>query len=525
MTFDILIKKGKIIDGTGNTWYKSDIAVEDGKIAAIGSNLGRADKVIDAKGHIVAPGFIDIHSHSDIPLLIDPRGMSKITQGVTTEVIGNCGLSAAPMNQWLQEYRNRYARAQLSEGFSYNWTDMSSYLEKLEEKGIALNGAPLAGHGTIRQCVMGDVDQLPTFSMLNEMKKLLRDSLDQGAWGLSTGLIYTPNQYSSTEEIIELAKELPAYDALYATHIRGEGNTVIQAIDEANRIGREAGVRVQISHFKVCGSNNWGKSKDTLQMVIDARANGVDVDFDQYPYAASSTGLSAILPPWVHSGGIEQLIERLKDPETRAKIRSQPTEEMEDWNRIQVVHARNHPDYIGLSIDQIASQTQTDPFDAMCDLLIAEDSQVLIVLYEMEERDVRRIMSSQLGMVGSDGRAIASDSVFNEGKCHPRYYGTFPRVLGYYVREGVQPLQEAVRKMTSAPARRLGIRDRGLLLEGMKADITIFSPEKVKDNATFTDPHRYSSGIPYVLVNGEPVVSKSKYTGALPGMVLRKSHS
>ncbi|MCJ7732675.1 amidohydrolase family protein, partial [Candidatus Bathyarchaeota archaeon] len=251
MTFDILIKKGKIIDGTGNAWYKSDIAVEDGKIAAIGSNLGGADKVIDAKGHIVAPGFIDIHSHSDIPLLIDPRGMSKITQGVTTEVIGNCGLSAAPMNQWLQEYRNRYARAQLSEGFSYNWTDMSSYLEKLMERGVALNVAPLAGHGTIRQCVMGDVDQLPTFSMLNEMKKLLRDSLDQGAWGLSTGLIYTPNQYSSTEEIIELAKELPAYDALYATHIRGEGNTVIQAIDEANRIGREAGVRVQISHFKV----------------------------------------------------------------------------------------------------------------------------------------------------------------------------------------------------------------------------------------------------------------------------------
>ncbi len=525
MTFDILIKKGKIIDGTGNAWYKSDIAVEDGKITAIGSNLGGADKVIDAKGHIVAPGFIDIHSHSDIPLLIDPRGMSKITQGVTTEVIGNCGLSAAPMNQWLQEYRNRYARAQLIEGFSYDWTDMRSYLEKLMDKGVALNVAPLAGHGTIRQCVMGDVDQLPTFSMLNEMKRLLRDSLDQGAWGLSTGLIYTPNQYSSTDEIIELAKELPAYDALYATHIRGEGNTVIQAIDEANRIGREAGVRVQISHFKVCGSNNWGKSKDTLQMVLDARAKGVDVDFDQYPYAASSTGLSAILPPWVHDGGIEKLIARLKDPETRALIRGQPTEEMEDWRRIQVVHARNHPDYIGLSIDQIASRMVVDSFDAMCDLLIAEDSQVLIVLYEMEEGDVRRIMSSQLGMVGSDGRAIASDSIFNEGKCHPRYYGTFPRVLGYYVREGVQPLQEAVRKMTSAPARRLGIRDRGLLLEGMKADITIFSPEKVKDNATFTDPHRYSSGIPYVLVNGEPVISKSKYTDALPGMVLRKSHS
>jgi N-acyl-D-amino-acid deacylase len=525
MTFDILIKKGKIIDGTGNTWYKSDIAVEDGKIVSIGSNLGGADKVIDVKGHIVAPGFIDIHSHSDIPLLIDPRGMSKITQGVTTEVIGNCGLSAAPMNQWLQEYRDRYARAQLSEGFSYDWTDMRSYMEKLEEKGIALNVAPLAGHGTIRQCVMGDVDQLPTFSMLNEMKKLLRDSLDQGAWGLSAGLIYTPNQYSSTEEIIELAKELPAYDALYATHIRGEGNTVIQAIDEANRIGSEAGVRVQISHFKVCGSRNWGKSKDTLQMVLDARAKGVDVDFDQYPYAASSTGLSAILPPWVHDGGIEQLIERLKNPETRTKIRGQPTEEMEDWSRIQVVHARKHPEYIGLSVDQIASRMGVDPFDAMCDLLIAEDSQVLVVLFEMEEMDVRRIMGSPLGMVGSDGRAVASDSVFNEGKCHPRYYGTFPRVLGYYVREGVQPLQEAVRKMTSAPARRLGIRDRGLLLEGMKADITIFSPEKVKDNATFTDPHRYSSGIPYVLVNGEPVISKGKYTDALPGMVLRKSAS
>ncbi len=522
MVYDILIKNGKLLDGTGNPWYKSEIAIEDGLIASIGHGLGKADKTIDAKGMVVSPGFIDIHSHSDIPILVDPRGMSKITQGVTTEVIGNCGLSAAPMNEWLRDYRNRYARAQLQEAFSYDWTDMASYMRKIEEKGVAFNIAPLAGHGSIRQCVMMDDDRGPTDTELNEMKRQLRESLDQGAWGFSTGLIYTPSQFAQTTELVELAKELKVNDSLYSSHIRGEGKTVITAIEEAIRIGKEAGVRVQISHFKVCGRGNWGISGDTLQMVYDARANGLDVDFDQYPYAASSTGLSAVLPPWVHDGGVEKLIERIKDPETRTRLRAEPTEEMEDWSLIEVVHARNHPEYIGLRITEIAEKMGKDPLDATCDLLISEDGQVMIILYEMEEGDVRRIMASPLGVVGSDGRAIAPDNIFGEGKCHPRYYGTFPRVIGYYVREGVQPLQEAVRKMTGATARRMGFKDRGFLLEGMKADITIFDPVKVKDNATFLEPHQYASGIPYVLVNGIPIISKGKYTGALPGEVLRK---
>ncbi len=522
--YDVVIKNGRILDGSGNPWYKADIGLSKDTIAYIGKITEKADKIIDATSHIVSPGFIDIHSHSDLPLLTDPRGMSKITQGVTTEVIGNCGMSAAPMNQWLRDYRNRYARAQLVESFSYDWTDMASYLKKLDAKGMTFNVAPLVGHGTIRQCVMGDENRAPTTSELDDMKRQVRESLSQGAWGLSTGLIYSPNQFASTEEIIGLAKELGPYDALYSSHIRGEGNTVIQAITEAIRIGEEADVRVQISHFKVCGSKNWGKSRETLQMVMDARREGVDVNFDQYPYTASSTGLSAILPPWVHDGGIDKLIERLRDSETRAKIRSCPTEEMEDWSRIQVVHAYNHPEYIGLSIDQIAKQMQTNPFDAMCELLISEDAQVMVVLYEMNEEDVCRILSSSLGMIGSDGRAIAPETS-SEGKCHPRYYGTFPRVLGYYVREGVIPLQEAVRKMTGTPAMRLGFKDRGLLLEGMKADITIFDPATIRDNATFTDPHKYASGIPYVIVNGIPVIERGKYTETLPGKTLRKASS
>ena len=250
MVYDILIKNGKILDGTGNPWNKADVAVENGLIASIGHSLGNADNVIDANGMMVAPGFIDIHSHSDTPILVDPRGMSKLTQGVTTEVIGNCGLSAAPMNTWLMDYRNRYSRAQVQDSFNYDWTDMASYMRKVEEKGVAFNIAPLVGHGSIRQCIMHDDDRAPTDAELKEMKKLLRESLDQGAWGFSTGLIYTPSQFASTEELVELAKELKPNDSLYSSHIRGEGNTVIPAIEEAIRIGREAGVKVQISHFK-----------------------------------------------------------------------------------------------------------------------------------------------------------------------------------------------------------------------------------------------------------------------------------
>jgi len=519
---EIVIKNGKVLDGSGNPWFYADIGITGDTITYIGKDV-KGETTINAKDLMVAPGFIDIHSHSDLPLLIDPRGMSKVTQGVTTEAIGNCGTSAAPMNKRLQNYRNKYARSQTADDFVYDWTDWGSYIKRVEQQGVALNIAPLTGHGTIRQNVMLDDNRAPTDTELNQMKQLLRDSLKQGAWGMSTGLIYTPSQYADTEELIELAKVLKPFDALYASHIRGEGATVIPAIKEAIEIGRKANVRVQISHFKVCGAKNWGISDQTLQLVIDARNRGIDVDFDQYPYIASSTGLAALLPPWVHEGGVDKLLERIKSKEIRDRVKAEPMEEMEDWSRLMVVHARNNPDYEGLNLQEIADKEQKTPLDAMCDLLLEENGQVMIVLFEIDEADVRRIMSSHLGMVGSDGRAVSPESI--PGKVHPRYYGTFTRAIGHYVREGVLPLQHAVRRMTSAPARRLGLQDRGLIREGYKADITVFDPVNVGDKATFTDPHQYSEGIEYVFVNGVPIIEKGAFTEKYPGRVLLKSLS
>ncbi|MCK5669947.1 amidohydrolase family protein, partial [Candidatus Bathyarchaeota archaeon] len=337
------------------------------------NDLGNAvaSRVIDAEGMIVAPGFIDIHSHSDYPVLIEPEVHSKIRQGVTTEVIGNCGSSAAPMNKGLSEYREKYDKSQLGDEFEFSWGSMKEYLDMVRSKGASFNIVPLTGHGTLRQNVIGNDNRAPTGPELEEMKDLLTQSLKEGAWGLSTGLIYTPNLYAKTDEIIELVRVLEKYDGLYTSHIRGEGDTLIEAVDEAIKIGKETGVSVQISHFKACGSRNWGKTEDTLRMIQDARDRGIDVTFDQYPYIASSTGLASILPPWAHEGGAEKLLQRISDPETREKLRAQPTEEMEDWTRILIAHAANTPKYEGKTVQEIADLEKKTPFDTMCDLLLA----------------------------------------------------------------------------------------------------------------------------------------------------------
>lgn len=521
--FDLVIKNGRILNGSGNTWYYSDIGINNDIISFIGKIDEHSDTIIDATGLIVAPGFIDIHNHSDTPILVDPRAMSAITQGVTTIVIGNCGTSASPMNQRLREIRKKYWEVDLAPGFSYDWSDLDSYVKKVETRGVSLNVATLTGHGTMRQCIMGNDSRAPTISELTDMKDLLRESLRQGSFGLSTGLIYAPSQFADTEEIIELAKELRPFNALYVSHIRGEGKTVIPAVSEAIRIGKEAKVRVQISHFKVTGSKNWRISEKTLDLVEEARNRKIDVDFDQYPYASSSTSLSSLLPPWIHEGGVENLLERIKDPMIIEKVRLDPMEEMEDWSKLLIVNSRNTPQYEGFTLLDISERLREDPTDVMCNLLTANEGHVMIVLHEMDEYDVRKIMSHPLGMVGSDGRAIAPDSIYGRGLCHPRYYGTFPRILAHYVRdEKVINLQEAVRKMTSAPARRLGMTDRGLLLEGMKADITIFDPIKIRDKATFKEPHQYSEGIEYVIINGIFTIKKGIFTEKYPGKVLRK---
>ncbi len=524
MEYDMIIEGGRVMDGSGNPWIKADVGIVAGRIEAVGRLAGaEAGRRVDAAGHVVAPGFIDIHSHSDYTVLVDPRVESKVRQGVTTEVVGNCGSSAAPMNAEVRAYREKYMRASLGEDFEFDWETMAEYMDLIDASGASFNVVPMVGQGTVRQNVMGYENREPTGSELEEIKGLVAGAMEDGAWGMSTGLIYTPSTFAKTDEIVELAKVLRNFDGVYFSHIRGEGETLLEAVEEAVEIGERAGVPVQIAHFKASGKAFWGRTKDSLRLVEEGRRKGVDVTFDQYPYVASSTGLSALMPHWAQEGGADRLLERLRDPEIRRKISDGPATVTRDWALVMIASAKNHPQYEGKSIEEVAKLEGKEEMEAVFDLLIAEDAQVAIVSFGMSEEDVRRVMRSPFGMVGSDGRAVAPRGILGRGKPHPRYYGTFPRVIGHYVREGVITLQEAVRKMTSAPAQRLGLRDRGLIREGFRADIVVFDPANVKDEATFVDPHKFASGIPYVIVNGTLVVDDGEHTGALPGKALRKS--
>jgi len=523
LSYDTIIENGRVIDGAGNPWLKADVGVVGDRIEAVGNLVGAgAERRIEARGLIVAPGFIDIHSHSDYTVLIDPRVESKVRQGVTTEVVGNCGSSAAPMNSEVREYRERYMRAQLGEDFEFSWSTMGDYLSLIDARGASFNVAALVGQGTVRENVMRHDDRPPTETELEDVRSLVAEAMEDGAWGMSTGLIYPPSCYADTDEIVELARVLAEHDGVYFSHIRGEGETLLEAVEEAIEVGERAGVPVEIAHFKASGREHWGKTEESLRLVEEGRMRGVDVTFDQYPYIASSTGLTSLLPHWAHEGGATRLLERLRDPETRRSIAEDPATSTREPEAVMVVFARNHPHYEGKTLSEIARLEGKETTDAVFDLLLAEEAQVSIVSFGMCEDDVRRVMRSPHMMVGSDGRAVAPRGILGRGKPHPRYYGTFPRVLGHYVREGIISLHEAVRKMTSMPAQRLGLRDRGLLREGFRADIAIFDPERVRDEATFTDPHRFASGIPYVIVNGAIVVDSSEHTGALPGRALRR---
>ncbi|MFA5869775.1 MAG: D-aminoacylase [Candidatus Bathyarchaeia archaeon] len=524
MRFDILFEGGHVVDGSGNTWFRADVGVVGDKIEDVGDLRGaKAARRVDAKGHMVAPGFMDIHSHSDIPLLVDPRVESKVYQGITVEVVGNCGTSAAPMNKPVKAYRDKYGRGGVPDDFEYDWVTMKDYLDRVDRQGVSFNVATWVGHGTVRQNVMGYENREPTDAELRKMRKLVDDAMKDGAYGMSTGLIYPPSVYGKTPEIIELAKVSAKHGGLYASHIRGEEKeSLLDAVKEAIEIGEKAELPVQIAHFKASGKKAWGMTKQSLALVEEARARGIDVAYDQYPYVASSTGLAAIIPHWGHEGGPEKMMERLRDPEQRKRMAREQRMER-DWDGVLVVYAKNNPQYNGRTIADIAKEWGKKPHDAVCDLLLAENTVVPVVMFGMNEEDVKYVMRSPIGMVGSDGSAISPKGILGQGRPHPRYYGTFPRVLGHYAREEkVISMEEAVRKMTSAPAQRLGLKDRGLLREGYKADVVVFDPKTVKDEATFTDPHRFPTGIPYVVCNGVFTIDKGKHTGKLPGRVLRK---
>lgn len=517
LVFDIVFKNARVLDGTGAPWFVADVSVKDGAVVKVGQAHGEAKTVIDATGKYLSPGFIDAHSHSDLPLVHNPTADSKVMQGVTTEVIGQCGSSGAPRQLGL--YAQDREESEDDEADLPPWTDMASYLKLLEDQGVSVNVVPLVGHGTVRRQVMGVENRAPDKNELNLMKRLVDDAMEQGAFGMSTGLIYVPGRYSKTDEVIELAKVVAKHRGYYFTHLRNEGARLLEALKEAIDIGFHADLPVQVSHFKVMGEPNWGMVEHSIAMVEKARKDGLDITADQYPYIASSTGLGSPVPVSAWRGGKGS--ELLNDPTERQKILD-ALRARANWDKIVVASLENEDDqaFIGKSIAEVGNIQGISPEEAAFGLLQRNRGVVSIVNFAMSEDDVRMVMLKPWVMVGSDGRAYNAKTA--KGQPHPRSYGTFVRILGRYVREyGLLRLEEAVRKMTSLPAWRLGLQDRGILREGMRADLVLFDADTVIDNATFTAPHQYPTGIEWVLVNGVVVVKEGVHTGARPGAVLR----
>lgn len=527
--WDLLIQQARVADGSGTPSFVADIAIRGDLIAQVGEVSERqARLIVDGTGLIVAPGFIDLHTHSDYTLLVNPLAESKVHQGVTTEVIGNCGTSPAPLGE--EGYPIVRARMAQQYQLDVTWHTVGGYLERLAETGIAVNVVPLVGHGTLRSAVMGYAQRAPDGSELDRMQGLVADAMEEGAFGLSTGLVYAPGCYAETAEIIALAKIVARADGLYTSHIRGESDTVLEAAREALVVGEHAGVAVHISHLKTAGYANWDKTPALLNLLDQAPAHGLDVTGDMYPYTAGATSLGALLPPWVHEGGLAKLLPRLRDRSVREQIRHDIEHGLEGWwnparaagwSGIQISRAPHHRSFQGLRLDEVAALGQQDPLDAALDLLLREEGNAGVVLFMMGEAQVQAILQHNRVMIGSDAGATAPYGRLGEGLPHPRAYGTFPRVLGTYVRElNLLTLEEAIHRMTGLAAWRLGLQDRGLIRAGYKADVVLFDARRVDDRATYETPHRYPSGIEWVIVNGQVVLRRGERLSALPGRVL-----
>lgn len=520
--FDWRIRQARILDGSGTPWFRGDVGISDGRIVAVGDLTEVAAKrELDASGLCLAPGFIDVHTHSDFSLLRFPRGESRISQGVTTEVGGNCGLAPFPVDPVRLDLL-RQSTSFMAATLSWEWRSANDFVRFLEGLPLSHNLMLLAGHGAIRTAVMGFERRSPTAEELEGMKRLVAEAMEAGAAGLSSGLIYAPGSFAQTDELVELCKVVCRYGGLYTTHMRNESDRLLESVREALTIGRQASVPVQISHHKAVGDRNWGRVRDSLALVDEARRAGQDVTLDQYPYTGASTTFTAMIPEWAMEGGVAALLERLQDPSLRDRIAVETEQKSPyGWDRVVVAAVRKpeHSRYEGLNIEDMGKLQGVDPVLAALDLLEAEEGPFSIIRFGACEEDVEYVMRHPQVMVGSDGYSI---SPALGAKPHPRNYGTFPRVLGRYAREkGIMSLEEAVRKMTSLPAQRFGLRDRGLVRPGQVADLVLFDPASVADTATYAEPHQYAAGIQWTMVAGEMVWQEGKDTGAVVGKVLR----
>ncbi len=527
MSEEILVRGGTVIDGTGNPGVRADVAVRDGRIAAVGSDITAGGaRTVEAAGRVVAPGFIDIKTHSDWTLPLMPLSESKIRQGVSTEVIGHCGYSCAPALPGKAEALAQYLSPS-APWLDFRETTFAEYAAGYPATSV--NRVMLVGHNTLRLMSMGMDDRPPESDELGLMVRLLEEALDAGALGMSSGLFTAPGSYAGSEELVALGRVLKARGARYFTHLRDEANTVFDAVDEAIEFAHQTGVHVQIVHIKLSGTDNWGGAERLIERLEAARRGGTAIDCDQYPYTAASNPLRNLFPSWLQEGGVDAMLDRLSSHDVRARLRADVERDglnnfgrIPSWDAVRISISPDQAQNAGRTVAEIAAGRDIDPFDAALDYIVADRGQTRVLVTSISEDDVKALIASPKVMVGSDGNAVAPYGTTGQGKPHPRFYGTFARVLGHYVRAlGLLPIETAVHKMTGASAAALGLADRGVLRAGAAADLTVFDPETIAEEASYQDPHRFATGVDHVFVNGTAVLAHGEHTGAVPGRMLR----